>query len=389
MILPGRRARRLHGRPFVALVEAMEAVTQGDADRFGATVRAAHPEALVQVAVRHRCAGALLRGLSTLGVPYPSGASIVKGLQAAVRPAALQALAIRSQLATLVAGLARADVPCVLLKGAARLHAGEDDAHWSLISDLDVLIRERDVGAAVAALKRLGYRANEVGGSEAWYRAHHHHLVPFEPPGPGLPVELHLVLGWPGAISQSFDWDRVAPYVEQLTGAAGTALCLNPTGTALHRALHGVDMTRLYDTVLLARCLRLGGRDTVESLDRMWEAERRQRVALQAVVALAAQIAGIRWETTPEARRYLAWAMRREDMPRYVRSRAGLVDAWFINGGRLFGPASRLALPPCGTGGQRTTPGDILRWSFRIAGLIAMGTWGALLAAASPDRDLA
>jgi hypothetical protein len=371
----------------VALIEAMEAVTQGDADRLRATVRAAHPEALVRVAVRHRCAGALLRGLSTLGVPDPSGGAIVKRLQAAVRPAALQAFAIQSQLTTLVAGLAGADVPCVLLKGAARLHAGEDDAHWSPISDLDVLIRERDVGAAIAALKGLGYRANEVGGSEAWYRAHHHHLVPFEPPGAGLPVELHLVLGWPGAISQSFDWDRVAPYIQQLTGTAGTALCLNPTGTALHRALHGIDLRRLYDTVLLARCLRLGGRGTVEALDRMWQAERRQRVALQAVVALAARIAGIRWEMTPEARRYLAWTMRREEMPRYVRLRTGLVDAWFVNGGRLFGPASRLALPPCGTGGQRATPRDILRWGFQIAGLIAMGTCGALLAAASPDSD--
>jgi hypothetical protein len=276
----------------------------------------------------------------------------------------------------------------VLLTGAARLHANEADAHWSSINDLDLLIRERDADAAIAALERLGYRPDETGGSVAWYRARHHHLVPLVPPGPGLPVELHLVIGWRKAISQRFDWDRLAPHFQRVVGSAGPALCLDATGTALHRTLHAVDLTRLYDVVLLARCLRQGGRDTLELLERTWQAERRQRIGLQAVVALAARIAGIHWEMPPAADRYLAWVMRREELPRHVRGRAALVDAWFINGGRLFGPASRLALPPCGTGGQPVTVAQIARWSLRLAGLIAMGTWGAVLAAGAPRDSL-
>ncbi len=374
-------------RPFVALVEAMKAVTQGDGDRLSAVLRSTDLDGLLQMAGRHRCAGVLLRGLSALGVEDPSGGALVKGLQTSVKAAALQSFAVRAQLGAVLEAFRAAGVPCVLLKGAARLHAREDDADWSPIFDFDLLIRERDVSGAVTALKTMGYRANESAGSEAWYRAHHHHLVPFEPPGPGLPVELHLVLGWLEAISQRFDWDRIAPYLEPLD-AMGMVYRLDQTGTALHRAVHAMDVTRLHDVVLLARCLRRGGDPTLDALERMWRGEPRQRVALQAVVTLAAAIAGRTLDAPREVRRYLSWVMRREELPRQVRLRTGLADAWFINGGHLFGPASRLALPPCGEGDHRVTAGELLRWPVRLVALIAMGTCGLILAGAAHSRDL-
>ena len=374
-------------RPFIALVEAMKAVTQGDGDRLSAVLQSTDLEALPRMAARHRCAGALLRGLGALGVADPSDGALVKSLKASVKAAAFQSFAVRAQLGAVLDAFRRAGVPCVLLKGAARLHAGEDDADWSPIFDLDLLIRERDVNAAVAALKTMGYRANESDGSEAWYRAHHHHLVPFEPPGPGLPVELHLVLGWPEAISQRFDWTRIAPYLEPLD-ATGTAYRLDPTGTALHRAMHAIDMTRLHDVVLLARCVQRGGDATLDALERLWRAESRQRVALQAAVTLASAIAGRTLDAPREVRRYLGWVTRREELPRPVRLRTGLADAWFMNGGHVFGHASRLALPPCGTPDQRVTAGELLRWPVRLAGLIAMGTCGLILARMAHSRDV-
>ena len=374
-------------RPFVALVEAMKAVTQGDGDRLSAVLRSTDLDGLLRMAGRHRCAGALLRGIGALGVEDPSGGALIKGLQTSVKAAALQSFAVRIQLNAVLEAFRGTGVPCVLLKGAARLHTREDDADWTPIFDLDLLIRERDIGGAIAALKTMGYRANESGGSEAWYRAHHHHLVPFDPPGPGLPIEIHLVLGWPGAIAQRFDWERIAPYLQPLDGAA-MVYRLDQTGTALHRAIHAMDMTRLHDVVLLARCLQRGGDATLEALERMWRAEHRQRVAIQAVVILAAALTGRTLDAPPEVRRYLRWVTQREELPRQVRLRTGLADAWFINGGHLFGPASRLALPPCGTGGYRVTATELLRWPVRLAGLIAMGTWGLIRAGAEHGRDV-
>ena len=81
-------------RPFVAMIEAMKAVTQGDGDRLSAVLRSTDLDGLLRMAGRHRCAGALLRGIGALGVDDPSGGALIKGLQTSVKAAALQSFAV-------------------------------------------------------------------------------------------------------------------------------------------------------------------------------------------------------------------------------------------------------------------------------------------------------
>ncbi len=377
--------RDRNGRTFVYLVEALAGSVQQDATRLQAALTAADPQRLAQTAARHKCAGLLLRGLTTSRVADPTGGRLIRPLQSYCRSVALQAFVLRSQLEAVVQAFNDAAVPFVLLKGASRLYADDVDAYSNQMFDLDLLIHEKDREAALAALKRIGYRdlANET--LTAHYVASHHHLAPLQPPTTGVPVELHVALAEPNRMSLRFDWNALAPYLESIDGTAGKALRLNPVGTALHLAIHGLGLTRLHDIVLLARFMRADPQ-LAGTLMHLMSDEQLQRLSFEAVLALAAEVAGLERNTTKQVHRYISWALRREDLPTYLRVRTQGTDAWYLNGGSFFGPATVFALPEITIDG-RWSLAKTAFWPARLVTRTALAAYAAKYAAALPSAE--
>ena len=73
-----------------------------------------------------------------------------------------------------------------------------------------------------------------------------------------------------------------------------------------------------------------------------------------AAVLLAARIAAVPWDAAPAVRRYLRWALLREDLPPSLRGRCDAVEAYFAHPG-----APWLAL------------GGLVPWWSRGSGLLA------------------
>jgi len=365
-----------HDRGFAALLSIAAAIERRQAWDLTLALRSVPQVALLRTAARHRCLGYIRRHLLELGVRDEPARALIDALREYAAKAAMQAYATRSQLAAIMEVLTRAGVPFALLKGAARLARGDKEADCNTMYDLDMLVAKEHAHAALEALEHAGYRPDGIFTADR-YLAKHHHLIPLAAPGPGLSVELHTQLAPRGMLSMPTDWAACSPHLEQIEG--GAALALDPLWTAAHLAIHGAGLRRLHDVIMLARMLRADP-GLQDRLLELLTQERWQPVALQAVVALAARVAGIPADVSPDVDRYLAWVIRREDLAPYVRDRSQFVDAWYANRGSLFGAATRLALP-------EGDPGDAalvatVRFAYRLCGRIITSA----IAAATPAR---
>lgn len=328
---------------FETLVECMAAIVQNDSDALRAALAGARPDRVVAMSVRHKCHGILLHGILAIEERDPAFRPVLELLKPFGKTAALQNYTVAAQLQELVAILNDAGVNHVLLKTGARLYAGEAIGMWTTFGDLDVMIRREQADAALAALGAIGYRAEYEERSE-YYRRFHHHLAPLVPAGIGKPVELHLALALAGHFSIATDWNALRGYFARADGPAGATLRLNPLGTALHLAFHGIRLYRIYDAVTLAFDLR---RDPslLPALRGILSEETIQPVGVLAVLALAARIAGLPSTSDAQTAAFVSWVAHREALPLYLRNRAQFTDAFFGNGGRIRGTCPTLAIP--------------------------------------------
>ncbi len=124
----------------------------------------------------------------------------------------------------------------VLLKGSAYV---AQDAPWGrgrLTSDVDVMVRARDIGRAEAALRAAGWRFGEIDDyDERYYREWSHELPPLMHPDRPLPIDLHHTI-LPVT-------SRLRPDAEALVDASvalpGTPLrVLAPEDQVLHTCCH-------------------------------------------------------------------------------------------------------------------------------------------------------
>jgi hypothetical protein len=307
----------------------MTAIVEEDKSDLVAALSLVDQEWLLATVRRHSCAGLLLQGMGTLGIDESSNEVLVLGLRASTRAVVLKVLLLRNQIAALVATLRNAKLDFVLLKGAARIYAGADEAYLHRSSDIDILVRREDVDAASAALLAVGYRQRVSAKAAAWYRAHHHHVAPLVPADGGVPVELHLALAPPGAFSQTLDWNTLSKYFRTIDGPAGEARALNDLGAAIHLASHSTRITRLRDIFVVAQLLRRMDSTEVVHLKHFVDREQVEQVRLGAVVAMASQLGGVDWDESPAVRRYLDWILRREDLPALMRRRSHFVDTCY------------------------------------------------------------
>jgi hypothetical protein len=133
--------------------------------------------------------------------------------------------------------LAEREIPFILLKGAA-LGAIVDPTFRSRpMSDVDILVRQEDVGRATGAIEAAGWSPtrDEVLRN---LLADSHHLPPFlDPQMSGIRVELHvahLPTGHPFAFDESALWRDARAASTQFAGARVPS----PEHLLLHAAVH-------------------------------------------------------------------------------------------------------------------------------------------------------
>ncbi len=369
-------------RSYVALVDSMAAVVRDDRVGFEQSLLPVEPAALVAVARRHGCSATLVDALRTFQATGEAADYLRRVLQPLVRQGVLLTIALRGQIGSIAATLARHNVPFALLKGAARSYRDEPGFVLHASSDIDILVPRQQLDNAVAALRAQGYDERNYALLRERYKTRHHHAAPLFPPSPGFAVELHTSLVPPGLLSTPLDWNTLRSHAEWVQGPGGNVLCLDAVGAALHLAVHSIGSQRLRDSVLLARLLAKLGESQRLEVQRIAAAERIDPIRFNGSLALGARLAGIVWPETPNVKRYLDWSARREDVPLYFSQRCQLAEGWYAAGRHLGPLAWRLLDPRYGLDEQPRASsvgrivGRALAGVFALAYARAMGkTW--------------
>ncbi|HEY5341871.1 MAG TPA: nucleotidyltransferase family protein [Candidatus Aquilonibacter sp.] len=320
---PQRRARLA-----VRLVASITAVQRADAAALLEALRC-EAEALARIDERHRCAPMLGEAARRLGLTERLPPDVAAQLRRARLDAVLATGRMQRAIHRTVEVLRASRIEFVLLKGAARVYGAAPGAAYHPSDDIDVLVHARDVDRAVAALRAQGWAFRDADREVGHFRARHHHAASLFSPEGDYPVEIHHELAPLGSLSVDTTWDALRAHFVPLAGSAGTVLQLDPFGTALHLAIHAIELRRLRDIALLACALPALTVDQLEMLAETVRAERRDPVRLAAAVALAARIADVPWIERAGVDAYIRWALRREDLPKRLRQRSDAAEAYF------------------------------------------------------------
>jgi hypothetical protein len=364
---PPWRRQRLFG----ALRDVMTGYVRNEPALIDAALAGVSLEALVDFADRHSCAPLLQRAAS-LATPSPLTERFAARLQQFVRRSAVHSFLMPRQIASIVTVLQESAIPFALLKGTARIYADVPDAIFFPSHDVDALIPDESLDAAVAALRAKGYFFAAGAREQARFRKSHHHVAPLYPPSmQGWYVELHSHLATPGTLSTPTGWAALAPYFTTIDGPCGPVLALDAFATALHHAVHGFRFDRFRDVVVCALSLRELDAARLAALEQIAARENREPVRFGAFLTIAAEMAGVAWpEPNAEVRAYLRWLARREDMPQTIGKRTQPLEAWFASGRHLSAIDGSIVAADQGT-------------PLRVAGRVALApfalTYAALL----------
>jgi hypothetical protein len=189
------------GRAFAGLLRALSRAVAGllapGKEDQGAVIEAlldpASSDAVLRLALRHRL-GPLLHEVVRR---TPEGARLTGTLAPAVRESALVNALTRDELAQASSVLSARGVSHLLFKGAGLAWHAYPNPAWRPYSDVDLLVRQCDLGSAEEALQAAGYEPLHEPRRD-WFRREHYHWSYSR--GAARPtVELHWRLarrGW-------------------------------------------------------------------------------------------------------------------------------------------------------------------------------------------------
>jgi hypothetical protein len=166
---------------------------------------------------------------------------VLDGLRADLYAATAQGLLAERQLATVLAALSQAEVPAMVIKGAA-LGSFYPDAALRLYGDIDIMVPQAQLDAAERALTELGY---QCFASRGWWLDHFHHLPPMVREGDRVPVELHWRLDYQeakGRLPVDDLWARAVPWAIH----GQPALRLDGVDMVLYLCRHAVVQHRVH-----------------------------------------------------------------------------------------------------------------------------------------------
>jgi hypothetical protein len=190
-----------------------------------------------------RSAGLLGRCLSLLdqhGLRGMAPQRLVDQLQGALNQTRyVQGQAMR-ELRAVAGVMAREKVPLLALKGVAYLVAGLPPCGWRNLSDIDLLVPERDIERAERALLGAGWEASAEFDSydQHYYRDWMHEIPPLVHRDRQTEVDLHHNLA-PPVSRIRIDAAKLWEHAEMVGDAYGlTVRVLSPPDILLHNAVH-------------------------------------------------------------------------------------------------------------------------------------------------------
>ena len=271
---------------------------------------------LIEMAGRHHASGLIARWLdeaSQSGVAVPD--DLREEFQRIRWAIALQAGRVLSCVRDVRDRFDAAAIPHIFLKGGARLAADASGADLQFSSDVDVLVPAELADGALATLRSAGYRELYAEHERARYERLHHHRAALRPPHVDVPVEVHVALAARPLVSRRLDYEALLPSSRLVTGPAGEVRVLDDVAAAVHLAYHARDLHVWRDIVLLSRLIRNFDAATRLRFDAYVMAEKRDGLRVASAVAAADAIASGGAKLTAAMKRYIRWAMVREDLP--------------------------------------------------------------------------
>ncbi len=241
---------------------------------------------LSRLAVGRRVAP-LLHGLLRDAAFVPDAAR--RRLRGAYLANAHRNVVLLHEVEAVVAALERAGVETIVLKGAALIRSVYGDAAVRPLMDVDLLVRRRDLPAALEVVAGLGFAPHRAGPRDYAVAEFESELLVVKPGPVPVPVELHWSLFdspyYQERIDLDFCWRTAAPlrFGETPTRMLGpTAQLLHLCG---HLVLHHGGEDLLWETDI-AEVVRLHG----TAID--WDALCRWAAELDLVIALQRTLLG-------------------------------------------------------------------------------------------------
>ena len=196
-----------------------------------------HWEALLSQArranVTARLADVVAQGVPTAGVPARYEVHLVSSLKLLRRAT----LSMQVEVARVAELLARAGIPCVLLKGTAYLAAGLPPARNRVFSDIDVLVPQDAMARAESALLGGGWIAQDLSHyHQRYYREWMHEIPPLAHIQRGSIIDLHHTIVPPTSAFR-VDGAALLAATRALASPRGVQV-LQPCDMVLHSAVH-------------------------------------------------------------------------------------------------------------------------------------------------------
>lgn len=147
-----------------------------------------------------------------------------------------QRQAIQWELHHIAQALAPLDIPVVLLKGAAYVHAGLPAANGRLFGDIDVLVPRAELPRTEAALMLHGWGADEQDAyNQRYYRQWMHELPPMVNRNRGTVIDVHHNI-LPLTARTSPSAQDLLDQSQRISGSIFSVLA--PCDMVLHSATH-------------------------------------------------------------------------------------------------------------------------------------------------------
>ncbi len=167
---------------------------------------------ILRIAQKNRIASLLYHNLQKLGVEDVVPVQIWQSLAQMYYSVGYKNVLFYDELKNILHSFEDVGIKVVVLKGAALSEGVWENLAVRQMSDIDLLVLERDLDRADEKLLELGYKSVEDKQSKDWYRRNHHHLAPHFNPDKGIVIEIHyeiIPVGNPFNIDICKVWERI------------------------------------------------------------------------------------------------------------------------------------------------------------------------------------
>jgi Uncharacterised nucleotidyltransferase len=275
----------------------------------------------VALASEHAVTETAYRALAAHGVSAPADGPAAGVLREAYEAATARNLLLLAEAARVQAALQAGSVPSALLKGAALVAAHHDVPGARHVADVDLLVRQEHVAAAIAAVRALGARpfASTTAEEHADPVMDHAKHAPALVLPSGIVIEVHRRYGRRAETGEATR--HILERAREVEWLGRTVWVASPSdllGVACHHVLDGHRADRRFRPRHLADCallLRAGARGVAaaslpdaarpvrESLRLLEAAEAGDLDAARRMLSTAASRAGARLVALDKLRR--------------------------------------------------------------------------------------